>query len=121
MKTPSNRRIEQSSLNGQPRQSALGNKQLSSSQLSDSWNPSRRIVRCLLKTQNGWLADHTYVDDETCLTTNDPWQALQFVTAEAAANRATLIFDLFPDLKVEFVEMPSPVIYGRQRISRKDG
>jgi hypothetical protein len=40
------------------------------------------------------------------LITDDPTKALQFASMEAAANRGCLILELFPDLKVEALELP---------------
>ena len=67
-----------------------------------------QCVRFLLKTESGWLADHSFVSDGSDPFTDNSAIALQFVTPEGAAERARALLHLFPDLEVEAVDVPMP-------------
>ena len=81
-----------------------------------------QCVRFLLKTDSGWLADHSIVADDSDPFTDNPAIALQFVTPEGAAERARALLHLFPDLEVEAVDVPMPSrTRGRNSISSVHG
>ena len=68
---------------------------------------SRRVRFLLLRTGTQlWLADNLLIDDKSELYTTNPAQALQFMTVEAATQRARHLLHLFPDLTIDAVEVP---------------
>ena len=70
-------------------------------------NSTRRVRFLLLRTGTQlWLADNLLIDDKSELYTVNPEQALQFMTVEAASERARHLLHLFPDLTVNPVEVP---------------
>ena len=65
-----------------------------------------RVRFLLLRTGTQlWLADNLLIDDKSELYTTNPSQALQFMTVEAATERARHLLHLFPDLTVNAVEV----------------
>jgi len=75
---------------------------------STSSGNSLHITRYLLKctVTQLWLADNQLIDDKTELYTLDPYQALAFVSPEAAAERARHLLHLVPDIMIDAVELP---------------
>jgi len=77
-----------------------------------SCDNSTRVRFLLLRTGTQlWLADHDRIsnqriDDRSELYTVHPEQALQFMTVEAATERARHLLHLFPDLTIDAVEVP---------------
>lgn len=71
---------------------------------SHRYNPG---LRYLLKTTDGWLADHTLVDDHSHLITHDQKLALRFTDFEQVCTCGGLLMELFPDLKVQAVQFDS--------------
>ena len=66
-----------------------------------------RVRFLLLRTGTQlWLADHDKISDRSELYTVNPEQALQFMTVEAATERARHLLHLFPDLTIDAVEVP---------------
>ena len=76
---------------------------------SDNFHPR---IRFLLKSAvtGQWIADNRLVDDKTQEYTKDPAEALQFVSIEAAAERARLIIGIYTDILIDAVDVP--VTYG---------
>ena len=72
-----------------------------------SCDNSTRVRFLLLRTGTQlWLADNLLIDDKSELYTTNPAQALQFMTVEAATQRARHLLHLFPDLTIDAVEVP---------------
>ena len=70
-------------------------------------NSTRRVRFLLLRTGTQlWLADNLLIDDKSELYTTKPDLALQFMTVEAATERARHLLHLFPDLTIDAVEVP---------------
>ena len=64
--------------------------------------------RFLLKstTANSWLADHSVIQDDSQLFTDDPLKALRFATVEAATQRARMVLHIIPDLVIDLISLP---------------
>ena len=75
---------------------------------SSSFKPLTTKTRFLLKqtSTQSWLADHDRISDHTQLFTNDPQEAMRFVSVEVATKRARLLLHLYPDLCVDVLLLP---------------
>jgi hypothetical protein len=75
---------------------------------SSSYKPCLTKTRFLLKqtSTQSWLADHDRISDTTQLFTNDPQEAMRFVSVEVATQRARLLLHLYPDLCVDVLRLP---------------
>lgn len=75
---------------------------------SNSYKPCRTKTRFLLKqtSTQSWLADHDKISDTSQLFTNDPQEAMRFVSVEVATQRARLLLHLYPDLRVDVLKLP---------------
>jgi hypothetical protein len=64
--------------------------------------------RFLLKSTiaNSWLADHSVIEDDSQLFTDDPLKALRFASVEAATQRARLVLHIIPDLVIDLISLP---------------
>ena len=75
---------------------------------SSSFKPLTTKTRFLLKqtSTQSWLADHDRISDTTQMFTNDPQEAMRFVSIEVATQRARLLLHLYPDLCVDVLRLP---------------
>ena len=75
---------------------------------SSSYGVSPIRQRFLLKSTiaNRWLADHSFIQDDSQLFTDDPLKALRFASVEAATHRARLVLHIVPDLVVDHIDFP---------------
>lgn len=75
---------------------------------SGSYKPLTTKTRFLLKqtSTQSWLADHDRISDTTQVFTNDPQEAMRFVSVEVATQRARMLLHIYPDLCVDVLRLP---------------